>query len=313
MPPRAFPVFAILLATALSTPARPAHAQVAGDDRHSACAEVAQRYRTGQTQINPRTLNFLLFDAAELGCLELAKEFQAAGALLSARDRFGNTALLIAARSGETEVVEHLLAEGSAVDHANLAGNTALLHAVKANRRKTAQILLKAGADPAGANTKGVTPLAAAAFNGNRRLLRLLLKAGADPRVRDATGKAPLVYAAGKGFTQIVEDLLAAGAPVDGRDDHDLTALMWAAGHSNDVPATEGLATVTLLLERGARLNLTDDRGRGALMIAAARGHEEIVGYLLARGADSEKRDKAGKTAFDLAVNEAARQALARP
>ena len=34
---------------------------------------------------------------------------------------------------------------------------------------------------------------------------------------------------------------------------------------------------------------------------------------LIAQGADPTPRDKAGKTAFDLAANEAARQALAQP
>ena len=97
---------------------------------------------------------------------------------------------------------------------------------------------------------------------------------------------------------------------VDARYGNALTALMWAAGHSNDVPAREGLETVELLLTRGAGVDLADDRGRTALMIAAQRGHAEVVARLLAAGADPAVRDHDGRTALDLASGSAVRQAL---
>jgi ankyrin repeat protein len=52
---------------------------------------------------------------------------------------------------------------------------------------------------------------------------------------------------------------------------------MWAAGHSNDVPDSDGLRTVELLLSGGARLDDADNRGRTALMIAAELGHGAII------------------------------------
>ena len=65
--------------------------------------------------------------------------------------------------------------------------------------------------------------------------------------------------------------------------------MMMAAG-SNDVADI-----MTLLIDRGARLDDQDNRGRTALMIAASLGHEKAVEVLLARGADKGLRDKAGK------------------
>ena len=48
-------------------------------------------------------------------------------------------------------------------------------------------------------------------------------------------------------------------------------------------------------------------------MIAAARGHAEIVALLLERGGELARRDRQGKTARDLAANAAVAEALAAP
>ncbi len=274
------------------------------------CDELRQRRVVSQNQMNDRLRNFFLFDAAERGCIDMIKELIAEGASVNARDRFGNTALLRAARAGENEAVKLLLAQNSDVHHRNIAGSTALLRAVTMNRRRTARILLSAGADPNQPNRRSVSPLIAAAYNGNVRMTELLLKSGARPEPRDATGKGAMVYAAAKGYPKIVAMLLDAGLSVDERYENGLTALMWAAGHTNDVPVDEGLKTVTLLLERGATLKLTEDRGRSALMIAAERGHAEIVAALLKAGADRERKDAEGKTARDLAASGAVRTLL---
>jgi ankyrin repeat protein len=295
------------IAAALVT-APPAAAERERTDQ--ACLAIEQRLEINQANINARILSFLLFDAAEAGCVDTARRLLELGASVEARDRFGNTPLLRAADAGEDEAVETLLAAGSAVNHANLEGRTALLRAVMADRRRTVKQLLAAGADPNLVDRTGVSPIAAAAFNGNGRIVDLLLAAGADPGRTDGTGKGALVYAAGRGFGRVVERLLDAGLEVNARYGHDLTALMWAAGHSNDVPTAEALATVDLLLSRGAAIDLADDRGRTALMIAAQRGHGEIAARLLAAGANPGARDREGKTAQDLASDEATREAI---
>jgi len=68
---------------------------------------------------------------------------------------------------------------------------------------------------------------------------------------------------------------------------------------------------VSLLIDRGARLDEQDNRGRTALMIAASLGHEGAVDLLLRRGADKKLCDKVGKTAADLATSDALRVKLA--
>ena len=60
------------------------------------------------------------------------------------------------------------------------------------------------------------------------------------------------------------------------------------------------MEVINLLVDRGARLDDQDDRGRTALMIAAELDHRAPAEALLARGADPTLKDKQGKTASDL-------------
>jgi ankyrin repeat protein len=88
---------------------------------------------------------------------------------------------------------------------------------------------------------------------------------------------------------------------------------MWAAGHANDVPEEESRALVAMLIERGARLDEADDRGKTSLMIAAEAGHAVVVQELIKHGAAWDVKDKDGKTAADLALNDAVKSALGIP
>jgi ankyrin repeat protein len=85
---------------------------------------------------------------------------------------------------------------------------------------------------------------------------------------------------------------------------------MWAAGHDDNVGAAAIERVIDVLLAHGAQINDTDNRGRTALMIAAALGDAGTVEILLRRGADRARKDKDGKTALDLAANDDVRARL---
>ena len=114
-----------------------------------------------------------------------------------------------------------------------------------------------------------------------------------------------------KGFPAIVQLLLDHGVDVNARYGHDLTALMWTAGYTDEAGIDDVIKVMTLLLDRGARIDDQDDRGRTALMIAAELNHEAVAELLLARGADKTLRDKQGKSASDLTSLTALRDKLA--
>ena len=239
--------------------------------------------------------------------LEINNLLFEAGASRLARNREGDTALGLAARAGREDVVAALLdgapeAERRQIDLPDARGATPLMLALHAGRSAVARRLLDAGAVVDAADIQGETALSEAAFAGEEALGVALLQKGARPNDPDRYGKAPICYAAARGAAGLVGALLDAGVDIDARYGGDLTALMWAAGHP-DLTATErAVATVKLLLTRGAKLDLVDDRGRSALMIAAGLNRFETVRALLDAGASKGLRDKKGASAVDLAA-----------
>ena len=297
-------LFLVLITSVLLFPFGCGHAAYK-DGNKFICADLTRDFETKKSSnLTDRELNFFLFDAASRGCSKLVDQFVGAGALMNAKDRAGNTALLIASRMGQNAVLRYLLDNGADVKQVNLAGSSALLRAVNANRSRATRLLLEANADPNIANKQGLTPLIAASYNGNFKLVKALVEAGANPAAVDKSGKTALIYAAGKGFINIAQQLLDTDLDPNNAYGNDLTALMWAAGHSNDVPASEGLSVFNLLIDKGAKPDMHDNRGRTSLMIAAGRGHAQIVSRLLELGVDKSRRDKTGNTAIDLAASE---------
>ncbi len=58
-----------------------------------------------------------------------------------------------------------------------------------------------------------------------------------------------------------------------------------------------------MVLAKGADVNAVDQDGRTVLHLAALRGHKEVVGVLLAKGASKTVRDRDWKTPYDSADN----------
>jgi ankyrin repeat protein len=274
------------------------------------CREIEAKYDTTRRQLTSLEINQTLFLATDNGCEGLARRLLNDGASLQAKDRLGAMPLSHAAREGRPNLVGLYLDRGAAIDARNLFGATALYYAADTERPRIVALLLEKGADPDLPGRSGVTPLAAAAFKGNDRIVEQLLAGGADPKIVDQTGKAAITYAAARGFADVVRRLLDAGVAADARYGNELTALMWAAGHDEGVGARATEAVIGLLLDRDAPIDVADNRGRTALMIAAEQNDPAMVELLLKRGADRALRDRQGKTALDLTVNEAVRERL---
>ena len=101
------------------------------------------------------------------------------------------------------------------------------------------------------------------------------------------------------GSTEAIELLLDRGADLNIHNKYDLTAFGQAIRGGN-------METVKLLLEHQPNLIIKYDEGwdeeQTALMIAAVKGHTEIVRLLLDRGADPNIQDDQGQTALINAI-----------
>jgi len=122
--------------------------------------------------------------------------------------------------------------------------------------------------------------------------LGLAQSPGFDPNTRNPKGETPLMMAALKSQPNLCRVLIDRGAAVDPASGW--TPLHYAAS-GNSLDATK------LLLAAGARIDPRAPNRRTPLMLAAQYASEEVVGTLLASGADASIRDQNGASAADLA------------
>jgi ankyrin repeat protein len=122
--------------------------------------------------------------------------------------------------------------------------------------------------DPAGA-----TPLWRAAQSSDVVAMRLLMAHGADPKIATKSGDTALMAAAGIG---------------------------WAANWSVNAPYP-ALDAVKYCVELGNDVNAADNRGYTALHGAAYLGNNDMVNYLVSKGAKTNVKSKAGDSVADMA------------
>ena len=127
--------------------------------------------------------------------------------------------------------------------------------------------------------------------SGSTEAVELLLNFGADPNyASEYTGTTPLIIACNRGSTRIATMLLSAHANVNLQDDKGWPALMVAC-HSH----TPNIDLVKLLVQSGADINVEEgDTKTTALLQAIMYGHTQIVQYLLDKGADINALSKDG-------------------
>ncbi|XDG03818.1 hypothetical protein ABKA04_003433 [Annulohypoxylon sp. FPYF3050] len=203
------------------------------------------------------------------------------GTPVDARDRKKNTALHYAATKapsgemGNVDTVRILLAHGANQGLRNKRGRTPLYEAVSHMCHDRSRELLDYGADLDMTDNSGWSPLFGAVTQGSAALTKLLCSRGARVDKKDKSGQTALHYAIAQGCNEVAEVLLNTGADANliSRGE---TPLCRAASKSN-------LALVELLLTHGADVTLPSPSYHGALPIhIAAMGSDlAILGILL--------------------------------
>ena len=111
---------------------------------------------------------------------------------------------------------------------------------------------------------------------------------------KNTDGYTPLILACYRSNNDVATFFIENGALLDDSSPMG-TALMAAIVKGNN-------EIVTLLLQKNAAVNVTDNQGITPLMYAVQFKNSEVVKWLLMHGADKTKVDLKGKTAFEYAV-----------
>jgi uncharacterized protein len=260
----------------------------------------------GSRYFTPGGLTPLLY-AARDGRLEPAKILLAAGANLEHKDPNDITPLLMAISNNHVDVARFLIEKGAQINVSDWYGRTPLWTAVEVRNMdfdngsfengvdrgpllELIQVLLDKGANP-NSRTKesipirrfmlrttgtlewvdftGQTPFLRAAYAGDLTVMRLLLKYGADPKIAAYAGTTPLMAAAG---------------------------VNWVFDQTYDEGQKNLLEAVKLCYELGLSVNDANSMGITAVMGAANRGSDEIIEYLVSKGARLDVKDNEGRT-----------------
>lgn len=210
-----------------------------------------------------------------------------------------DTALLLAAYGGHVALVERLLELGASLEERNMCGFTPLLSAANGGQLEMADWLLQRGASLKEEDNDGYTSLILAACGGNIDLVQYFLSCGASLSERNKNGDTCLLLAAYCGHTELVEWLLRHGSSLAEVNRTKMGVLISAAngGHLDTVQLIHRYVGTSGLEE-------TDEGGYTPLLLAAQRGHFEVVRYLASQGACLQARTtRHNNTAIDLAID----------
>ncbi len=238
----------------------------------------------------------------------------------------GSTALAWAAHWNDLETADLLLGAGAKVNAANEYGVTPLALACSNANAAMVERLLKAGANPNAAQWSGETALMTCARTGSVEAVNSLLANKADVNAATRRGQTALMWAAAEKHPEVARALISHGADVNAQshlpaefkpaqyltygvhpkvplktdrfepeDVHQdplsskggFTALMFAAREGD-------LETARILIEAGAKLNVSTPDYGSALTMASASGHEALSLFLLEKGADPNVADGFG-------------------
>ena len=161
--------------------------------------------------------------------------------------------------------------------------------------------------DLSGVDEIGATPFWRAAYASDVEAMRLLIAHGADPNI--PTMKPAGRPRTGDGGRETVDDVSTEPpVPVGGPGVTPLQAATgvgygegYAANSHRNAPTGWMPAVRYLIEELGVDVNARDHEGNTALHHAAARGDNEMIEYLVSKGADVMAVNRAGETTVDMA------------
>lgn len=242
----------------------------------------------------PHSRRFIaLCEAGEFG--QAAELLDRHDYVVSDRNYSGETPLHWLAVEGDIDGVRLLLARGADANTADHHGDTVLSDACSLALVQIAELLLRHRADPRWThrhNKETALHAAARCSTPDPRIVDVMHDAGADLNARTHLDETPLDACVLTNNTTIARRLLERGADVNLGGECFGPPLHHAA-------SDDKLAMIDLLIDCGASIELLSGEDETPLMAAIRYRHWAAAGRLLARGANPETRNSAGKVAAD--------------
>lgn len=167
------------------------------------------------------------------------------------------------------------------IDEADI--ETPLTMAIRKDSPEIVKLLIEKGADLNLKNKNDVTPLMYAIKTKNLDILKLLLENGVNTEIKDKEGRTPLIYLCGKynnsEFSpKAIKLLVDHNANVNAKDEKGITPLMY------------------LCISQMKKKLVFDQNNTRIETIACDKNN--LIKYLIKKGANLHKKDKDGKTAL---------------
>jgi uncharacterized protein len=257
-----------------------------------------------------------IIEAVRKGDKDTLRTLIQKGANVNESEADGATALHWASYRDDLQSVDTLLKAGAKVNAANDLGATALWTAAQNGSEAMVKRLLDAGANPNLALLSGETPLMVASRTGSSAVAELLIAKGADLNATATRKQTALMWAVAQKHADVVKVLLAHSANVHARTatwtdveavpPHGYLPYNKAFPHGNDTALmfaslVGDLASAKLLVAAGANVNDADAWGVSATAMAAHSKYEDLVEFLLDKGANASA-DEAGFAAIHPAI-----------
>ncbi|XP_042310083.1 ankyrin repeat and death domain-containing protein 1B isoform X2 [Sceloporus undulatus] len=193
--------------------------------------------------------------------------------------------------------MERLFKKKVNINAVNVLKRTALHFAVAGNHISAVDFLLHHKARVDIADKHGLTPVHLAAWSGNLDIMLILIKAGADQKAKNQERRNALHLAAQNNSVRIVDYFIQDLHLLDlnTRDEKGRKPFLLAAEKGHAEMVNE-------LISLNLSTSEKDNDGNTALHLAAKNGHHEVVEVLLPQWEEINEFNEDGETPFYLAV-----------
>lgn len=221
-------------------------------------------------------------------------------------DKDENVLQNLVRKKDQNEIISYFIDKGANTNHADKEGNTVLMEAVRNQDLSVVKLILNHVKNIDEVNAKGTSALAQAIGFGSPETVSLLIDKKANVQVVDkdqnnlaaylVQSYQPLREGQKNDFAEKLTIIKNAGGNFDAAQ-QDGNSLYHLAVVKNDVKLLQQLESLNI------NLNAANKEGMTALHKAAlVAKNDEVLKYLIAKGAKKEALTEFDETAYDLAI-----------